>query len=146
MKQGESSDFLKNITPKLVLSYLVRSSWMADVIAGIVFSAFFVHFSNFPTNELRSLFLLVALPAAVSWVLMLQLCDVFYADKYKTYVTTRMGVPVRDIYFLDTVNSDMSLSRRIAGYVYAVSRIVTFIGLGFSLNLSMLIIYEYEYE
>ena len=78
---------------------------------------------------------------ALCWLSVNWACSKFYAEKYSIY-TKNLGpliaaIPLSDPYFYLTMASGIGNSRRIAGYLYVIDKIVIFLAIGSAFALGL---------
>ncbi len=80
----------------------------------------------------NSLFILLVIPIPIIRISV----SIFYTpERYAEYIKPTWGgrgiaIPHPDKYFFSTISESISVKRRIAGYVYAMSKIIFFVSVG----------------
>lgn len=63
----------------------------------------------------------------------------FYSKEDKQFLDkrVRVGIPATDTYFYTKINSEISVTKKFFGYVYALLKVVAFGGIGYIMAIGL---------
>jgi hypothetical protein len=138
MKPENLNGVLQEIAAKFC-AYLVRPHFVSYFVLGILLLVLLekmgVQFSRVDKRILSD----IMLPIIFMFILQRELCSHFYKEIYRELVPRNpfsrgsFGIPGVDIRFYEMITSDIGLYRKVAGYIYALSKPITFTFSGFVL-------------
>jgi len=104
------------------------------ILLGMMVTYLLVGFGIISSDEdVRTLAVMPGLLCFVSYGLGWKCCEIFYADKYRSYMPIwgrNIGMPNSDQHFYKTIVSSISFPRKISGYLYVFSKMVTCVSIG----------------
>ena len=123
-----------------IFAALVKPHWIKYVLAFFFIGVVFFSFYPFP-NDIKSSFFtsdIIYLTAlfhfCCSWASL-----VFYTRQDRILLDSRVlvGIPATDTYFYTKINSNISVTKKLFGYVYALLKVFGYGGLGYILAMGL---------
>ena len=115
---------------------LVRPHWMVYILLGMTLTSVLLYLIRPSDEELHSVIIsYVCYPTLIAWAfdLVFKPIKTFYSEFYDVF-HDRYGTGFSDYRsdpnFYQTIISDIGFTRKKAGYFYAISKMVMFLGIG----------------
>lgn len=126
-----------------VAAQMARHNIFLYMLIGAVTTLALIHFKAINSEEdVRRLIMTISLPLVFFYLLNWKSCVFFYGEeKYRSIMPGRgknIGIPNQDPHFYQNIVSDISPSRKIAGYLYVISKFITCFFLGILITIMII--------
>jgi hypothetical protein len=141
---------MTNFTLNKMAARLASQNIFVQILIGAVTTAMLVWLNVITTQEdVRNVIGLISLPLVLVWLLNGKCCKYFYGEeKFRNIMPVmgkNIGIPNEDPHFYHNIISGISAKRKLAGYVYVISKLITCFFIG-AMMMWVLIDYIYRHQ